>query len=472
VLLSVGTALMGRSHLRDAATLLREAHELATDEQLSMDVLAALAMATRLDVGHARAYDEVRALLDERVHGDTPADRAAICQLAYDESLRGTPRDAVMDLAERGLALPDVEDPEITRRPSYFLAVLALSFCEAFALATAALDRAALAARRSGNIVLHAATSNYRAGLAFRRGDLASAVSEADATLEAMEQGWRQTLPGVTGVRALALLEQGAVVDAERSLRLPAGTWEPSASYSFWLFARARVRLARGDDAGALHDLLECRRRQDAMGAATPATVGWQHSLCLLLARRGDLAEALDLNARTLEIARRFGAPGTLAATVRTRSALVTDEDEKIALADEAVAIADASECVLEQASAHYDRGALARRHGALHVARAQLRTALARADACGAEPLAEMIRDEIKIAGGRPRRRAVAGPEALTVSEERVVRMAASGTSNREIAESLFVTVKAVEYHLSNAYRKLGISRRSELAHALASHR
>jgi len=42
---------------------------------------------------------------------------------------------------------------------------------------------------------------------------------------------------------------------------------------------------------------------------------------------------------------------------------------------------------------------------------------------------------------------------------------MAAAGQSNRAIAQSLFVTVKAVEYHLANAYRKLDISGRGQLA-------
>ena len=45
----------------------------------------------------------------------------------------------------------------------------------------------------------------------------------------------------------------------------------------------------------------------------------------------------------------------------------------------------------------------------------------------------------------------------------------AADGASNREIAQSLFVTVKTVETHLGNAYRKLGVASRAELPDALA---
>ena len=57
---------------------------------------------------------------------------------------------------------------------------------------------------------------------------------------------------------------------------------------------------------------------------------------------------------------------------------------------------------------------------------------------------------------------------EALTPSERRVAALAAEGQSNREIAQSLFLTVKTVETHLSSAYRKLDIRSRRDLAHAL----
>lgn len=59
-------------------------------------------------------------------------------------------------------------------------------------------------------------------------------------------------------------------------------------------------------------------------------------------------------------------------------------------------------------------------------------------------------------------------GTGALTKGERRVTAMAASGASNKEIADALFVTTKAVEWHLANAYRKLAIRSRSDLAGAL----
>ena len=98
-----------------------------------------------------------------------------------------------------------------------------------------------------------------------------------------------------------------------------------------------------------------------------------------------------------------------------------------------------------------------------------RLPVASERAVACGAGGLAEHVRTELYAAGARPRTDALAGVGALTASERRVADLAAAGETNRDIAQTLFVTPKTVEVHLSNAYRKLGIRSRRELATALA---
>ena len=74
----------------------------------------------------------------------------------------------------------------------------------------------------------------------------------------------------------------------------------------------------------------------------------------------------------------------------------------------------------------------------------------------------------ELRATGARPRRRLASGAGALTPSERRIAELAAAGQQNREIAEALFVTTATVEYHLRNAYRKLGITSRTQLAEAL----
>jgi DNA-binding CsgD family transcriptional regulator len=83
---------------------------------------------------------------------------------------------------------------------------------------------------------------------------------------------------------------------------------------------------------------------------------------------------------------------------------------------------------------------------------------------------LAERARAELLVLGARPRRLMFSGVEALTATERRVAAMAAEGLSNREIAQSLFVTKKTVETHLRSVYRKLSIASRSELPAQLAA--
>ena len=88
-----------------------------------------------------------------------------------------------------------------------------------------------------------------------------------------------------------------------------------------------------------------------------------------------------------------------------------------------------------------------------------------------GARLLYDRARTELAASGARPRRELLlSGPASLTPSERRIAELAAGRHSNREIATMLFVTTKTVEYHLRNAYRKLDIQTRRELAEALES--
>lgn len=52
-----------------------------------------------------------------------------------------------------------------------------------------------------------------------------------------------------------------------------------------------------------------------------------------------------------------------------------------------------------------------------------------------------------------------------LTPAEAEVCRLVATGRSNREIAEELYVSTKAVEFHVHNAFLKLGVHNRTQLA-------
>jgi DNA-binding CsgD family transcriptional regulator len=113
--------------------------------------------------------------------------------------------------------------------------------------------------------------------------------------------------------------------------------------------------------------------------------------------------------------------------------------------------------------------GAALRRANERTASRPSLRQAADLAKRGGALALYQRARTELSASGARPRREALlSGPDSLTPSERRIAELAAAGHSNRDIAGILFVTLKTVEYHLRNVYRKLDISARGELPRAL----
>lgn len=92
-------------------------------------------------------------------------------------------------------------------------------------------------------------------------------------------------------------------------------------------------------------------------------------------------------------------------------------------------------------------------------------------ASVCGAAGLVERARGELRLLGARPRRRTFSGVDALTPCEQRIAVMAVDGQSNSQIAQALFVTQKAVEFHLANVFRKLAVSSRDQLTPIFHSH-
>ena len=125
----------------------------------------------------------------------------------------------------------------------------------------------------------------------------------------------------------------------------------------------------------------------------------------------------------------------------------------------------------LETIRAYVDLGAALRRENRRSDARAWLERGADMASLGGAVALSRRARVELAATGARPRRDALlSGPASLTPSERRIAELAATGQSNREIAQALFVTPKTVEYHLRNTYRKLDIQTRRDLADALSA--
>jgi DNA-binding CsgD family transcriptional regulator len=229
------------------------------------------------------------------------------------------------------------------------------------------------------------------------------------------------------------------------------------------LAARGRLRLAQGDARGALDDLLLVGRRERTWGPrALLVPHHWSADAALAYAALGERDAAISLAGETIEVAREFGAPGALGVALRTAGVVGGD----VTLLEEAVRHLRASDARLELARGLFALGcALPRKDGREH-----LRDARALAAECAAPALVAQAEARLSEGGGRLPRLQVSGVQALTAQERRVAELAAHEMTNRQIAQELYLTEKTVETHLSNAYRKLTISSRRQLALALGS--
>ena len=138
-----------------------------------------------------------------------------------------------------------------------------------------------------------------------------------------------------------------------------------------------------------------------------------------------------------------------------------------------APAFAEASEHVAERpfllARVRLNRGEHLRREGSRREARDELRAALAVFEQLDAEPWSERARRELRASGETPRRREPSTMDELTPQELQIARMVAAGASQKEVAATLYLSPKTIEYHLGKVYRKLGITSGRQLHHRLA---
>jgi DNA-binding NarL/FixJ family response regulator len=302
---------------------------------------------------------------------------------------------------------------------------------------------------------------------------LLGALPEADAAarvaLRVQQAGdFGEGLSLVVSVLAEVAVEAGDLGGAEAVLDMvKVGELPPTVSALRMRVARARLLMAYDRPAEALAELEACRFlfKPRLRGVALPDNGFPQlRSRCAqALLRLDRREEARELVNSELADARAFGAPRALGVALRV-SGLVHGGEEGLRLLQESVAVLRQSPAMLERAHSLAELGAALRRAGRRTEARAPLAEALELAARCGARPLAARAREELQATGARPRREWRTGVEALTPSELRVARLAAEGMTNREIAQTLYVTLKTVEAHLASTYGKLAIAGRSEL--------
>ena len=323
-------------------------------------------------------------------------------------------------------------------------------------------------AHRRGSLFAAGALNLWYGYTLLRRGELAEARQELEAAFAAFESWGYGSLAEVY-VRtflALTLLEQGETSEARRVLERGGDPPDFAADGArYWLVSRLALEVAEGraEEAVATAE----RIARDYPDVVNVGFNPWRSLAAEAHDRLGHREQALALAAEEVELARRWGAPGELGRTLRVLGTL--EREEGLDHLREAVDLLAGSPARLEHAKALAALGSALRRFRKPTEAREPLRLALELADACGAAALAEDVRTELYATGARPRSTAASGVGSLTAAELRVVNLAADGLTNRDIAQTLFVTPKTVEVHLSNAYRKLGISSRRELAGVLS---
>jgi DNA-binding CsgD family transcriptional regulator len=263
------------------------------------------------------------------------------------------------------------------------------------------------------------------AWLAALRGDAPSCRQLAEAGIQyAAEHG---SHIAARGVHALALLELG--------------TGHPDAALG-WFEGTAGLRV--------LSSYIGTRSAPDLVEAAVK------------VGEHGKATEALD---RYGQWATASGQPWAAAILQRCRALAgpAAKADDHYA---EAIRLHQHSGRPFERARTQLLYGEWLRRERRRTDARAQLAAAAATFERLGAAPWAQRARGELRAAGQRslPRPAETDLASQLTPQELHIVRLAAAGASNRDIAAQLFLSPRTVGYHLYKAYPKLGVSSRTEL--------
>jgi DNA-binding CsgD family transcriptional regulator len=397
-------------------------------------------------------------------------DRLAVAHLSHVYSLaREQPNaDYVANLAEQAINLSDFQPEDGTSVVVTARALTTLARAGRFEVVD-----------RLGQVMQNVALSDdpttsvaeFTTALAyshFLQGNLDEAEVACRRALAAADGNSWASRPTSIGVLAASLMEEGRTMEAANVLK----NVTPNSTARTYvdllpLEQRAHLKALDGRTSEALEDVLRVKECAEALGVSNPAATSWRSVASSLLGRLGRSTEARALAYENLELSRAFGAPRSLGDALRT-TAEVGHRSGRIPLLEEAVDVLKPSGASLECAKATIDLGAALTREGRQSEGLRSLRRGADLAFHCRAQPLVDRATRELRAAGARPRRLALMGSAALTPAERRVAELAAEGLINARIAQTLFVSEKTVEGHLTRVYHKLGTQSRADLREIL----
>jgi DNA-binding CsgD family transcriptional regulator len=444
----------------------------AGDRDLLLAVAAERNTAARM--GNRPTDSRVQALVSGAARRDaaldSPGARAIAAVAAGDACMRDAPAADVAALAIRALGGDRLSPDPGLSSTAFIPVVCALMTVDRFTEAERVFERVLGQARAAGSLRAYVNVRAVRPFGLYLEGRLREAEADAREALELAGQHAVALLPYAVAFLLEPLIDRGALEEADAVLTATKldGALPRAFPSNMLLLRRGRLRRAQGRLAEALTDLGACDEQMRAGHATSPGLGPWRSEAALVHHALGNRQAAHQLLTEELEIARAIGLPRCVGVALRAQG-LLTGGPEGIVLLERAVETLSGSPARLEHARALCDLGAARRRARQRAAAREPLRQALEAAHRLGATALAERARTELLATGARPRRLVQTGRDALTPSERRVCEMAAQGSSNRAIAQALFVTVRTVEVHLNHAYAKLGIPSRAHLAAALS---
>ncbi len=444
-----------------------DAHELELRDQLEVSFITTAAMVPDLQ---PLAVERSTRIVKYAVKGpDTQGQRLLLAQAALHATATGESSHKVIELAERawdgGLILAHANPQWIGWRMVAAAFILGGELESALLAADAAVEDAA---RRAWPLAV--ATASYVRGLPLLwQGQVDDALADLELARGARRYGWHEFARSAASQYALCLIECGQLDRAQEVLDEDGPVAEPQDIEDVLrLYSLAELRLAQGRPAEAL----EAALKVGEIGERTIHHFGY--TAWRTTAAQGALMLAESDRARELadEELTRAERTDVLHMRIRARRVLGLCEPgpQGVRSLRAAVRLGLSAPPRLETIRALVDLGAALRRENRRTEARQWLKRGADMATRGGAAALGERARVELAAAGARSRRAAfLSGPASLTPSERRIAQLAATGQSNREIAQALFVTPKTVEYHLRNTYRKLNIQTRRELAAALS---
>jgi DNA-binding CsgD family transcriptional regulator len=437
--LALGFAALGRTAESIAALESAIVAAAGGDRELQLRLEGELGAMSQLDGSMTPRV--VRRLHDvaQGLTGATAGERLVLASHAHQRSLDLAPPQELTELADRVLCGGSLVDEQSPDSPIVYLFVYVLDRAQRPEQVDRLLEEALVEARARGSVLGLSVALASRGFIRWLRGDVRDAEADGRTAMDAqLQAGWGAMLPLAVATVAECLLERGRA-DEAAALFEETGLGGPMPEllmHRWALVSRGRARVAAGRRKEGIEDLLDCERLH--MGPLASVAMLWRADAALALAATGDTDRA-----------------GLLAS-------------EQLALLEEAVSVLEHAPAALEHARALVELGAALRRRARRRDARAPLERGYELARHCGGLALAGRARDELAATGVRLRREALEGIDALTPSERRVAQMAATGRTNPEIAQALFITRKTVEMHLGRTYRKLNVSGREALPRTL----